>query len=232
VSLRNVILSLTNQWGLNLSAQDYTVWNALNIFYTSPRSEVEMPSLQVVNSCRQQTLDDKDWWTTSWGADGARCTIHLKKYPCSPNQWHLVVVNGGDFGWQVYLDGQMIQHGPEKIWLKKDNLPRSSEATIRNGSINSVLIGASHTGTPWDDDLRYDNFFKGKIDDFRYYGRNLQQDQVDKLYLTGKNMDKASVASSPVTHSGMPKMAQENALLKRENDYLKKRVQWLEQNLK
>ena len=244
-SARTTIASFTNGSGGDLNNRDYCAYNALNIFYVANG----VPGIQVVDSCRQQ--DDKDWWVTSWGADGAKYSIIPKLYPCMPEQWHHIVVNGGDSGWQVYLDGGLVASGTEKIWLRKDDLLGIDKAGILCGPINSVIIGASHSGAVWDNNLAYGYFFSGKIDDFRYYGRNLPAEDVQKFYEKGKRISGAQVgvpmgansamfsgypitgfapttAVPPSVVNQMARLSEEVAALWRENTKLKTRISELE----
>jgi len=78
--------------------------------------------------------------------------------------WHHVVVTQDASTSKMYIDGSLQADTDSGEWL--------SELT----GLNNCRIADIEINTP------YDRFFDGKIDDFRYYNRDLTQAEVTRLY--------------------------------------------------
>lgn len=93
--------------------------------------------------------------------------------PIVENQWHHIVYTWGDKGKRLYVDGVLVE---------SDDVP--SQGIETNPEPIIIAANASTTGNGVSEPEELDNWFKGRIDEFRMYG-NAQPDDafVETLYL-------------------------------------------------
>ncbi len=105
----------------------------------------------------------------------------------APNGWHHITVTQNKTGVKFYADGVLLS--------VTDLSPNDQTAWFNQAS--SANLNVMRIANFYRSDTGENFFFKGTIDDFRYYKRGLTADEVEAIYNNGNGTENGEIIYTP-----------------------------------
>ncbi len=105
----------------------------------------------------------------------------------APNVWHHLTITQNKAGVKFYANGVQLS--------VTDTSPNDQNAWFNQA--NSASLDRCRIGNFYRSDTGENFFFKGTVDDFRYYKRGLTADEVEAIYNNGNGVETSQITYTP-----------------------------------